>query len=164
MPIMLKGLDGIRAHAGFQLGKSGWIEVTQEMINTFADATDDYDWLHVDEAKAKEGPFGGTIAHGYHTLSLVIPLLHDIYVLEDVGVGLHYGVDRLRFPAPVPVNSSVRLSARMKSAEPIGETIQMTLECTMECDSSDKPVLYAEIIFRYWPNMRPGSIRKRETD
>lgn len=159
MPIVLKGLDGIKAHAGFDLGKSGWIEVTQDMINTFAAAADDYDWLHVDAARAAEGPFGKTIAHGYHTLSLVIPLLHDIYLLEDVGIGLNYGIDRLRFPAPVPVNSSVRLSVKMKSAEAVDDSIQMTIECTMECDAAPKPVLYAELLFRYWPSLHPRTIR-----
>lgn len=158
MPVLLKGLDGIKAFSGFHLGKSGWMEVTQDMINSFASATDDYDWLHVDEARAAKGPFGKTIAHGYHTLSLAIPLLHDIYVLEDVGLGLNYGINRLRFPAPVPVNSNIRLDATLKSAESVDDSVQMVVECIMECDASRKPVMHAELVFRYWNSIPPGAL------
>ncbi len=151
MPILLRGIEGIKAYAGFNLGKSSWMEVSQDMINAFASTTDDWDWIHVDEERSREGPFGDTIAHGYLTLSLVIPLLHDIYLLEDIGVGLHYGINRLRFPAPLPVNSSIRLDATLKSAEAVDDGVQMVLECVMECDATAKPVMYAEIVYRFWP-------------
>lgn len=157
MPVMLRGIDGIKAYAGFHLGNSCWLEITQDMINEFAAVTDDKEWLHVDEERARSGPFGKTIAHGYLTLSLVIPLLKDIYVVEDVGMGLNYGINRLRFTAPVPVNSNVRLSATLKAVEPVDQSVQVTLECIVECDATAKPALVAELVFRYWPEAKPLS-------
>ena len=152
MPILLRGIDGIKAYAGFNLGKSSWVEVTRDMIHAFASATDDRDWISVDEERAAQGPFGGAIAQSYLVLSLTIPLLSDIYLLEDIGLGLQGGINRLRFLAPVPVNSSIRLDVTLKSVEEVGEGIQAVLICVMECDASRQPAFEAEIVYRFWPS------------
>ncbi len=151
MPILLRGVEGIQAYMGFNLGKSSWVEIDQAMINNFASVTDDSDWLCVDEDRARNGPFGGTVAQSYLILSLVTPMLHDIYLLEGVGHSSHHGLNRLRFPAPVPVNSSVRLDATLRSVERVEEGVELLLECAMECDGRSTPVLLAEIICRVWP-------------
>jgi acyl dehydratase len=154
MPIMLKGLEGIRAHTGFHLGKSQWICVTEEMISAFSMAIDQREDVQVSDARIEAPPDAITVAHGFHTLSLVIPLLQDVFLLEDVSVGEHYGVNHLRFSAPVPLNSSVRLSVKLAAAELSDDAVHMSLECTMECDASRDPVLYTELLFRYLPYMQ----------
>ncbi|MGA7781732.1 MAG: MaoC/PaaZ C-terminal domain-containing protein [Paraburkholderia sp.] len=151
MPILLRGVEGIQAYTGFDLGKSSWVEIDQGMVNSFASTTDDWDWLCVDEDRAKIGPFGRTVAQSYLILSLVTPMLRDIYLLEGIGYSSHHGLNRLRFPAPVPVNSSVRLDATLRSVEPVTEGVELVLECAMECDGTSAPVLLAEIIYRVWP-------------
>ncbi len=158
MPILLRGIEGIKAYAGFNLGKSSWVEINKDMINGFASATDDWDWISVDEEKAAQGPFGGTIAQSYLVLSLMIPLLSDIYLLEDIGLGLQCGINRLRFLAPVPVNSSIRLDATLKSVDAVGEGAQLVLVCVIECDATKEPALEAEIVYRFWPSSH-SSIR-----
>jgi len=159
MPILLRGIEGIKAYAGFNLGKSSWVEVNKDMIDRFASATDDWDWISVDEERAAHGPFGGAIAQSYLVLSLVIPLLSDIYLLEDIGLGLQCGINRLRFLAPVPMNSSIRLDATLKSVEAVGEGAQLVLECVIECDAAKQPALEAEIVYRFWPSAS-SSIRE----
>lgn len=161
MPILLRGVEGIKAYAGFNLGKSSWIEINKDMINGFASATDDRDWLSIDEEKAALGPFGGAIAQSYLVLSLIVPLLSDIYLLEDIGLGMQCGINQLRFVAPVPVNSSIRLDATLKSVEAVGEGAQLVLGCVIECDASKQPVLEAEIVYRCWPSW---SKRRRWAD
>ena len=152
MPILLRGIEGIKAYAGFHLGKSSWIEVNRDMITGFAAATDDWDWISVDEEKAAQGPFGGAVAQSYLILSLMVPLLSDIYLLEDIGLGLQCGINRLRFLAPVPVNSSIRLDATLKSVETVGDGAQLVLDCVIECDAAKQPALEAEIVYRFWPS------------
>lgn len=152
MPVILNGVEGIKASAGQHLGKSEWKTVTQERINAFADATEDWDWIHVDPEKAKQSPFGKTIAHGYMTVAWLIPLLKDIYKLENIGMGLNYGINKLRFPAAVPVGSRVRLDCTLKQVDEIGEGVQMTMDCIVECDQTPKPALAAEIVFRFYPS------------
>lgn len=151
MPIMLRGIEGIKAHVGFDLGKSCWLEVNQEMIDSFARETEDHQWIHVDQQKARQGPFGTTVAQGYLTLSLVVAMLQDIYVLEDIGIGMHYGIDNMRFPLPVPVNTSIRLQAVLKSVTANEDGGEMVLACTVECDATQAPVMYGDIIYRFWP-------------
>jgi acyl dehydratase len=133
---MLRGLEGIRAHAGFHLGNSQWICVTEEMINAFSRAIDQREEIQLSDARVEAPPDAMIVAHGFHTLSLVIPLLQDVFVLEDVGVSEHYGVNHLRFSAPVPLNSSVRLSVKLAAAELSDDAVHVSLECTMECDAS----------------------------
>jgi acyl dehydratase len=150
MPVVLNGIEGIKAHEGQFLGKSEWIEIDQSKINLFADATGDWDWIHVDPEKANQGPFGGTIAHGYLTLALVIPMLRDVYKLENIRMGLNYGINRLRFPAAVPVGSKLRLGVSLGRVEPIENGVQIYLDCVAECDRTPKPAMAAEIVFRFY--------------
>jgi acyl dehydratase len=145
MPIMLKGLDGIRAHAGFTLGKSQWICVTDEMSTAF--------WLAIDEQEGGAVPRNGNgnrlrgeqVAHGFHALGLLIPLLEDVFLLEDVVVGQNYALREVRFLASVPINSSVRLSVKLDSVEYNHEHILLLLDCSMECDATKNPVLFAKL-------------------
>ncbi|MGF6507364.1 MaoC/PaaZ C-terminal domain-containing protein [Paraburkholderia sp. 32] len=153
MPILLRGIEGIKAYSGFHLGKSSWVEVSQDMINTFASATDDWDWISVDEARARRGPFGKPVAQNTLILSLIVPLLHDVFVLEDIGVNIVHGIDRLSFSGTVPVDSSVRLDVAVKTASMTGERGHWVLACKMECDVSDTPVLEAELVYCVGPAM-----------
>src|SRR5262245_65248344 len=109
----INGIDELRTLAGEHLGYSDWVEVTQEMVNQFADATGDHQWIHVDVERAKAGPFGAPIAHGYLTLSLGPRLAPEIYAVSGVSMGVHYGADRIRFPHPVPVGPKLRMGAKL---------------------------------------------------
>ena len=137
---------------GQELGTSDWFEVTQERVNTFADATDDHQWIHVDVERAKkESPFGGPIAHGYLTLSLLVPLVSQTYTVTDAKMGVNYGLNKVRFPAPVPVGSRVRLTATLKDVEQVAGGLQLTLAVVVEREGSEKPVCIAEPVFRAYP-------------
>jgi acyl dehydratase len=130
---------------GAELGPTGWVEVTQERIDAFAAATDDPQWIHVDRERAAAGPFGTTIAHGFLTLSLCVPLLHE--VLPPSGaMGLNYGVDRVRFPAPLPSGSRVRGRFRIVSVEDTPAGQRAKIAATVECDGLEKPVCVAELL------------------
>jgi acyl dehydratase len=143
------GLDGLRKLAGADLGPSEWLEITQDRVNTFADATGDHQWIHVDVERARSGPFGGPIAHGYLTLALVIPLWTQILRIEGIGLAVNYGLNRVRFPAPVPVGASVRLRARVGTVDEVRDGVQLTVEFTVDVRDSDKPALVAEAVYRY---------------
>src|SRR5579871_6642826 len=119
MPTIINGLDDLNARVGQHLGYSDYVEITQDQVNTFAEATGDHQWIHVDVERAKEGPFGGPIAHGFLTLSLAPSLLHDVYAVEGVKMGVNYGLNKLRFPSPVPVGSKVRAGAALKEVTEI---------------------------------------------
>ena len=134
---------------GQELGPTGWIEVTQERIDAFADATEDHQWIHVDPERAAAGPFGTTIAHGYLTLSLCAPLLSE--VLEDVegsGMSINYGTNKVRFPAPVPAGSRIRARVKVASVEEVQGGEQIVLETTIEREGGEKPVCVAELVIR----------------
>jgi acyl dehydratase len=148
--LTLKGVDDVKAHAGQELGVSGWREVTQSDVDAFADVTGDHQFIHVDPERAKQTPFGGTIVHGYFTLSLHPVLAAQIYELEDVAFAVNYGLDRLRFPAPVPVGSRVRMRARLAEVQEISGGAQMKVECTFEREGGDKPVCVAESLVRIY--------------
>jgi acyl dehydratase len=136
---------------GQDLGSSLWLDVTQERINIFADATDDHQWIHVDVERAKTGPFGGPIAHGYLTLSLLIPLWSEILVIEDLDLAVNYGLNKVRFPAPVPAGSRVQVSATLADAEEVGGNgIQATIDTVMRVEGADKPVCIAQMVHRYY--------------
>jgi acyl dehydratase len=136
---------------GDSLGTSRWLDVTQERINLFADATDDQQWIHVDVERAKTGPFGGPIAHGYLTLSLLIPLWSEIVVFEELGMAVNYGLNKVRFPAPVPAGSRVQVTATLADAEEVnGGGIQATIDAVMRAEGSDKPVCIAQMVHRYY--------------
>jgi len=132
---------------GDRFGPSSWIEITQEKIDGFADATGDRQWIHVDPERAKEGPFGTTIAHGYLTLSL-LPVASYEVIPREGRMGINYGVNRVRFPAPVPVGSRVRATFEAKEVAPIEGGRQSTLLATIEREGGEKPVCVAEVVFR----------------
>ena len=138
------------AAVGDTYGPTDWIEITQERINTFADATDDHQWIHVDVEKAKAGPFGGPIAHGYLTLSLVIPLFGELLKIDGVRMGVNYGLEKVRFPHPVPVGSKIRLNAKVVSVEDVPGGTQSTFDFTVEIDGVAKPACVARTVYRQY--------------
>ena len=146
---VLDGIDGVRKGAGTHLGYSDWLEVTQERIDLFADATGDHQWIHVDPERAKDGPFGRTIAHGYLTMSLSNHFLPQILEVTGVAMGLNYGANKLRFPAPVPVGSRIRGGAELVSVEDIPGGVQATTVITIEIEGGAKPACIIESISRY---------------
>jgi acyl dehydratase len=150
MATTIDGISGLKAQVGEHLGYSGWHEVTQEQVNLFADATGDHQWIHVDVERAEGGPFGGPIAHGYLTLSLAPTLLAEVLVVNGISMGVNYGLNKLRFPAPVPVGSKVRVGAQLQAVEDIAGGAQVTLLATFETEGSAKPSCVAELIFRYY--------------
>ena len=136
---------------GHDLGFSEWLPVPQTDIDKFADATHDHQWIHTDVERAKNGPFGETIAHGYLTLSLLIPLWSELLVIDNLAMAVNYGLNKVRFPAPVPAGSKVRLGARVAAVEEVkGNGYQVTVSGTVECNRSDKPVVIAEMVYRYY--------------
>ncbi len=136
---------------GTELGTSDWFEVTQERVNTFADATGDHQWIHVDVERAKaESPFGGPIAHGYLTLSLLIPMWSEVLTVSDATMAVNYGLNKVRFPSPVPVGSKLRLTATLKDVEEVAGGLQLTLSAVIEREGGDKPVCIAEPVYRYY--------------
>ncbi|MFB7493651.1 MaoC family dehydratase [Streptomyces sp. NPDC056161] len=145
------GLDEIRALAGTDLGRTDWVEVTQDRVHTFADATDDHQWLHVDPERAAAGPFGAAIAHGYLTLSLIIPLFNQLLSVEGASMSLNYGLDKVRFPHPVRVGAKIRLHGVVESAEEVhGNGVEMRLAFTVEIEGCDKPACAAHAIYRHY--------------
>ena len=136
---------------GEELGTSDWIEVTQERVNTFADATDDHQWIHVDVDRAKaESPFGGPIGHGYLTLSLLIPIWSQVLTVSDATMAVNYGLNKVRFPSPVPVGSKIRLTASLKDVEEVSGGLQVTATAVIEAEGATKPVCIAEPVFRFY--------------
>ncbi len=146
--LTVSGVEGLRALVGQHIGYSDWHEVTQEQVNLFADATGDHQWIHVDVERAKAGPFGGPIAHGYLTLSLGPVLYPTIVRIEGFSMGVNYGANKVRFPAPVPVGARLRLGVKLLAVENIAGGVQTTMEFTFECEGASKPSCVAEIIFR----------------
>ena len=140
--------DSIANHVGEHLGYSAWHNVTQEQVNKFADATGDHQWIHIDVERAKAGPFGGPIAHGYLTLSLAPILLAQVLQVEGVKMGVNYGTNKVRFINPVPVGSRLRGRFTMKAVEDIPGGVQMTMLATIELEGADKPACVAESVSR----------------
>jgi acyl dehydratase len=133
------------------LGTSDWLTVTQEMIDQFADATGDHQWIHVDRERAAEGPFGTTIAHGYLTLSLLPRLIGGMVEVSDASMGVNYGIDRLRMTSPVPVDSRIRASAKLARTEPKGGGVMMAIDVTIEIEGSERPALVATVLYVRMP-------------
>jgi acyl dehydratase len=149
--ITVTGLDELKGLAGRDLGHSSWIGITQERVNTFADATGDHQWIHVDPERASTGPFGTTVAHGYLTLSLVIPLFGELLTINGIRMGINYGLDRVRFPSPVRVGDKIRLAGRVAGVEEVGgDGVQMTLDFTVEIDGGAKPACVARAVYRQY--------------
>ena len=145
----VEGVEGVLAKVGQHLGHSDWVEITQEQVNQFAEATDDHQWIHVDPERAKrESPFGGPIAHGYLTLSLVSALSAQIIEAKGFRMGVNYGADKIRFMSPVPVGARIRASATLDDAKQFEGGVQMTLGITMEIENQPKPAMVAAILFR----------------
>jgi acyl dehydratase len=147
----INGIDELRAAEGETLGTSDWHDVTQDAINGFADVTGDHQWIHVDVERAKETPFGGTIAHGYYTLALAPMLTAQVMALEGFAFAVNYGLDRVRFPAPLPVGSRVRLTAEVANVTDVPGGAQFALNLTFERDGGDKPVCIARTLVRVYP-------------
>jgi len=150
MSITANGIDELKKLAGSDLGTSEWIEVTQERVNTFADATGDHQWIHVDEEKAKEGPFGAPIAHGYLTLSLFIPLFTELLDVQGVTTKVNYGLNRVRFPSPVKVGSRIRLVAKLADVEDVAGGVQITVDGTIEIEGAPKPAAVLQSLSRFY--------------
>ncbi|MCZ9344567.1 MaoC family dehydratase [Streptomyces sp. TRM76130] len=136
--------------AGSDLGTSEWIEVTQERIDTFADATGDHQWIHVDPEKAAAGPFGAPIAHGYLTLSLFIPLFTELLDVQGVTTKVNYGLNKVRFPSPVKAGSRIRLSGRLAEVDDVPGGVQITVEGTIEIEGGAKPAAVLQSLSRFY--------------
>jgi acyl dehydratase len=148
----VEGIAGLKALVGEHLGYSDYVEITQERVNTFADATGDHQWIHIDPERAKaESPFGGPIAHGYLTLSLGPVLMPTIMTVSGVRMAVNYGCGKVRFPSPVPVGANLRLGAVLDKVEDLpGDGAQVYMTFTFEVEGAEKPSCVAEIIFRYY--------------
>lgn len=149
MPTEFANPDALLDAVGTHLGFSDWIEIDQARINLFADATGDHQWIHVDEAKAKAGPFGATIAHGYLTLSLTNLFLPQLIHVGNISMGINYGVNKVRFPTPVRVGSRVRGGAELAAVEPVEGGVQCIVRITVEIEDSAKPACVVENVTRY---------------
>ena len=150
MITQINGLEQLSEFVGKHLGFSPYITITQEQVQLFADATGDHQWIHLDVEKAKTGPFGGTIAHGYLTLSLGPTLLPQIFKVGGISMGINYGTNKVRFMSPVKVGSQLRAGAKLISVDEIAGGAQVALEVTFECEGVSKPSCVAEVIFRYY--------------
>jgi acyl dehydratase len=149
MATTVNGIDELKALQGQHLGHSDYVEITQEQVNLFADATGDHQWIHVDpERAAKESPFGGPIAHGYLTLSMLPMLAAQIVEITGFTLTVNYGTEKVRFPSPVPVGARVRAGATLESATPFEGGIQMNLGVTMEVEGGTKPAMVATVVYR----------------
>jgi acyl dehydratase len=147
---VFSSIHALRGAAGSDLGYSDWVLVDQDRVNRFADATGDHQWIHVDAERAKAGPFQGTIAHGYLTLSLVVPLMAQLFQVEGVAMGINYGVNKVRFPAPLPVGSRVRAHGQVLSVDEVTGGVQVTNRVSVEREGADKPVCVAETVTRLY--------------
>ena len=141
-------LEGL---VGTEIGVSDWLLITQDRVDRFADATDDHQWIHVDAEKAAAGPFGGTIAHGFLTLALLVPLSAGIELdVGDPKMAINYGLEKVRFPAPVPVGARVRARASLAGVSEVPGGIQVNRVVTMEIEDQEKPAMVAETVTRYY--------------
>ena len=149
MSTVLSSAAELLAAAGTDLGATDWLEITQERVNLFADATGDHQWIHVDPERAKDGPFGGCVAHGYLTLSLVNLFLPQLIRIDNMKMGVNVGTDRVRFPAPVKVGARIRGRGEILKVEAIGEAVQSTVRVSIEIEGSERPGCVIDTISRY---------------
>jgi acyl dehydratase len=150
MATTITGMDELKASVGQELGVSDWHEVTQEAIDEFAEVTGDHQWIHIDVERAKESPFGGTIAHGYYTLSLAPMFSEQILKLDGFAFGVNYGLNKVRFPAPMPVGANVRMRGELTEVIDIPGGAQVLMTLTFEREGGDKPVCVAESLARVY--------------
>ena len=146
----IDGIDDLKTKVGEELGVSDWYEVTQERIDAFADATGDHQWIHVDVERAKAGPFGAPIAHGYYTLSLAPKLTEEVMKMDGFAFAVNYGLNKVRFPSPVPVDSKVRMRAKLADLDEIPGGAQLLMELTFEREGGEKPVCVAQTVARVY--------------
>jgi acyl dehydratase len=147
---IIDGIDDLKARRGSHLGHSPWHRVTQEQIDRFADATGDHQWIHVDPERAKDGPFGATIAHGYLTLALGPFFLPQIMDVTDISMGINYGTEKVRFPSPVVVDSNVRMGAELIEVTDIAGGVSADIRLTIEIEGNEKPACVADVVYRYY--------------
>ena len=150
MTTHVESIEAFKALVGTHLGYSEYKTVTQEQVNLFADATGDHQWIHVDPERAKQSPFGGPIAHGYLTLSLIPVLMGQVVKVDGVKMGVNYGTNKVRFPSPVPVGSEIRLGAAVAEVDEIAGGLQVALDVTIEVKGAPKPSCVAQVVFRYY--------------
>jgi acyl dehydratase len=150
MATTVHGIESFKDLVGTHLGYSGWHRIDQDQINLFADATGDHQWIHVDPERAKSGPFGTAIAHGYLTLSLAPVLLGEVVTVEGTSMGVNYGCNKVRFPSPVPVGSNLRLGAAVAEVEVVSGGVQVVMDLTLECEGATKPSCVAQVVYRYY--------------
>ncbi len=143
-------VDEFHTLVGQHIGYSEWETITQDRVNLFADATDDHQWIHVDPERAKDGPFGGAIAHGYLTLSLAPVLLNRVLTVEKMTFGVNYGCNKVRFPSPVPVGSDLRMGVTVADVEETGSGVQVTFDLVFEVKDAPKPACVAQVVYRYF--------------
>ena len=148
MATVVNGLDELKSKVGEVLGTSEVVSISQDQVNRFADATGDHQWIHVDVERAKAGPFGGPIAHGYLTLSLAPMLMEQVLMLKGTSMGVNYGCNKVRFPSPVPVGSDVAMTAKLLTVEDIPGGAQYVVELTFQVQGAAKPSCVAECIYR----------------
>jgi acyl dehydratase len=144
------GLDEFVAAQGSQLGPTDWLEITQERVNLFADATDDHQWIHVNPERAANGPFGGTVAHRLLTLSLLPHFTRQLYTVDNVAVAINYGYNKVRFVTPLRVGAKIRARAEIAKVDQLEGAVQATVQITVEIEGSDKPAAVAESIARFF--------------
>jgi acyl dehydratase len=151
----------LEAAVGQEIGPTDWFEIDQQRVNGFADDTEDHQWIHVDPERAAKGPFGGPVAHGFLTLSLIPYFSSQLRTVDNVTMGVNYGLDRVRFPAPVRVGSRIRARATIKSLDKLSdEAVQLVTRVTIELEGSEKPACVADMVSRYYftsPSLAPTS-------
>jgi acyl dehydratase len=149
-PLIIQGVAGLQGQVGKQLGVSDWTPVEQDKVSAFARLTGDEQWIHVDPERALSGPFGATVQHGFFTLGLSTGLLDQVFRVDDVSVVLNYGLNRVRFPAPLRVGSRVRMHVDLTEAEPLNDGVQVVYHLTYEIEGEPKPCCVADLVFRYY--------------
>jgi acyl dehydratase len=150
MATTVNGIEKFHDLAGTHLGYGEWHRIDQAQIDQFAEATGDHQWIHVDPARAKDGPFGSTIAHGYLTLSLAPVLLGEVLTVQGASLGVNYGCNKVRFPSPVPVDSNLRMGAAVAEVEDVTGGVQIALDLTFEVEGASKPSCVAQVVYRYF--------------
>ena len=150
MTINLQAVDEFVPLVGADLGFSGWVHIGQDRVDTFADATDDHQWIHVDPVRAAGGPYGGAVAHGYLTLALVPGLLPQLVDVQGSSMAVNYGCNKVRFPAPVPVGSDVRLGAKVAQVEEFDGGVQVLFDVVLEVKGATKPSCAAQVVYRFY--------------
>lgn len=149
-PRLVVDFDKLLTMAGADLGATEWLEISQDRVNLFADATDDHQWIHVDPERAKEGPFGAPIAHGFLTLSLLIPFWGELFDVEGVTTKVNYGLDRVRFTSPVQVGSKVRMLGQIAEVTEVKGGAQIKVNATIEIEGQERPAVVAEFLARFY--------------